>query len=164
MKNTFFCGLVLFAALLAAGSVSYAQTSNANAEIDKDIKLLRKDIRSEKKQLIALNLVLTDTEATKFWPIYDKYVAELKKIYDVRIELIKEYADNYDKMTDAMAASLNSRSAAVDQSIVALRQKYIPLVAKVLPGKKSALFFQIDKRLGLLVDLQIASELPLVIQ
>ena len=164
MKNTIFCGLVLAAALLAAGSVSYAQTGNANAEYDKYIRLLRKDIRSEKKQLIALNLVLTDTEATKFWPIYDKYAAELAKLYDVRIALIKEYAANYDNMTDAKAASLNQRSTAVDRSFVTLRQKYIPLVGKVLPGKKSAFFFQIDKRLGLLADLQIASEIPMVEQ
>lgn len=164
MSNTIFRGFVLFAVLLAAGSISYGQISNANDEFDKDLKLLRKDIRSEKKQLIALNMSLTDTEATKFWPVYDKYAGELAKLYDQRVALIKEYAANYNSLTDGAAASLNKRSISHEESMAKLRQKYAPMVEKVLPGKKAALFFQIDRRLGLLIDLQLASEIPLVSQ
>src|SRR5678816_3141987 len=43
---------------------------------DQDIALMRQDIRSHKKQLVAQSLTLTDAEATRFWPIYDRYVAE----------------------------------------------------------------------------------------
>jgi hypothetical protein len=151
-------------ALLVSGQLLYAQTASADAQFDQYIKLLRKDLRSEKKQFVAMNLTLTDNEATKFWPIYDQYSNELAKLYDARLELIKEYARNLDTFTDATAASLNQRSTELDQSFTRLRQKYVPLVAKVLPGKKSALFFQLDKRIGLLIDLQIASEVPLLLQ
>ncbi len=48
---------------------------------------MRKDIRSQKKQLIAANLQLTDAEATKFWPAYDAYTAETTKIGDTRRHL-----------------------------------------------------------------------------
>jgi hypothetical protein len=54
---------------------------------------MRKDIRSQKKQLVAQNLKLTDAEATKFWPIYDRYTAELVKINDKKYATIQEYAD-----------------------------------------------------------------------
>jgi Spy/CpxP family protein refolding chaperone len=164
MNSTIFRVFVLIAALLTAASVSFAQSSKADAEFDKNMALMRKDLRSDKKQIIALNLPLTDTEATKFWPVYDQYTAEQAKIYDTRLALIKEYAANFAALTDATAASLNERSTAVDQSLVTLRLKYIPLVAKVLPGKKAALFFQLDKRLGLLIDLKLASDIPLVSQ
>jgi Zn-dependent M32 family carboxypeptidase len=119
-------------------------------------------LRSEKKQLIAANMTLTDAEALKFWTVYDQYAAELMKLYDARIQLIKEYAQNYEKLTDDQAKSLNQRSIDNDASFTKLRQKYAPLIAKVLPGKKSALFFQIEKRISLLMDLQVASEVPLV--
>lgn len=162
MKKTILTVIMMAGIALLASQASYSQ--NNTAEYDKYIALLRQDLRSGKKQFIALNMTLTDTEATKFWPIYDKYTAEQAKLYDTRIALIKEYAANYEKLTNAAAASLNQRSIAVDQSLTALRLKYVPLVGAVLPGKKSALFFQLDKRIALLIDLQLASEIPLVVQ
>ena len=55
--------------------------------------LMHKQIDSMKKQLIATNVTLTDTEAIKFWPVYEQYSAELKKITYTKNALIKEYAD-----------------------------------------------------------------------
>jgi hypothetical protein len=164
MKKTILRGFVILTVLAGAAGVSFAQSSNLNAEYDKNLALMRKDLRSDKKQFLALSLPLTDVEATKFWPLYDRYAAELGKLYEARLNLIKEYAANFDKLTDATAASLNQRSLGLDESMTKLRQKYLPLVAKVLPGKKAALFFQLEKRLGLVIDLQLASEIPLVTQ
>ena len=164
MKNMFVCTCVAIFTFMLAGSVSYGQTSNSSAEFEKDLQLLRKDLRSEKKQLMAMNLSLTDAEAIKFWPIYDQYAADLAKLYDERVALIKDYAANYEKLTDATAADLNRRSINQEESMVKLKQKYAPIIAKVLTGKKAALFFQLDRRLSLLLDLQIAPEIPLALQ
>jgi len=149
---------------LMAGQAILAQSSISNPEYDKYITLLRKDLRSDKKQFLALNMPLTEAEAVKFWPVYEQYAGELATIYNARVQIVKDYAANYDKLTNATAANLNRRSIDNEEAITKLRQKYIPLVGKVLPGKKAALFFQIEKRLGLLIDLQLASEIPLVIQ
>jgi hypothetical protein len=138
---------------------SSQQTQSAN---DKDIELLRKDIRSEKKQIIAANITLTDKEAEQFWPIYDQYTAELTTINDQKLSAIKQYAQGYDTLADNQALDLTTQLLGVDQSIAQLRQKYMPIVAKVISGKKTALFFQIDHRLGLVIDLQLASAIPLV--
>lgn len=154
----------LFVVLISAADTASAQGSKADAQFDTYINLLRKDLRSGKKQFVAANLVLTDVEAQKFWPIYDQYAAETEKLYSNRLSLIKEYAANFEKLTDAEAASLNKRSIDADESMTRLRQKYVPLFAKALNGKTEALFFQIDKRLALLIDLQLASEIPLVEQ
>jgi Spy/CpxP family protein refolding chaperone len=135
-----------------------------NTVSDQDIQLLRQDLRSQKKQLMAANLQLTDAEATKFWPVYDAYTAEATKIGDTRLALIKEYAQTYDTMTDAQAKSLIKRWAATDQTSVNLRMQYMPKFEAVLPGKKAALFFQLDRRVALLIDLQLASSIPMVKQ
>ncbi|HEX3102152.1 MAG TPA: hypothetical protein VHQ01_10185 [Pyrinomonadaceae bacterium] len=161
MKKAVFVVFMLVGIFFLSEHSIQAQTA---AEYDKDIALLRSDVRSAKKQLLALNLTLTDVEATKFWPIYDKYAAEQTKLYDTRVTLIKEYADNYDTLTNATAASLNQRSIALDQALANLRAKYLPMVAAVLPGKKSALFFQLDKRMSLLIDLKLASAIPVILQ
>jgi hypothetical protein len=139
-----------------------AASTGSQTASDQDIQLLRQDIRSKKKQLIAANLTLTDAEATKFWPIYDQYSAEMTKIGDQRYALIKEYAQNFGSLTDEQALSLINRSLALDEAVAQLRIKHVPIINKVLPGKKTATFFQMDRRITTLIDLQLASQIPLV--
>ena len=129
---------------------------------DQDIALLRQDIRSKKKQLIAANLTLTDAEATRFWPMYDQYAADLSKIDDSKYAAIKEYAQNWGSVTDERATSLAKQVLDVDVSVAQLRQKYLSTFQTVLPGKKLATFFQLDRRLNTLIDVELASQIPLV--
>jgi hypothetical protein len=129
---------------------------------DKDIQLLRQDVRSQKKQIVAANMQLTDAEAEKFWPVYDQYTAEVTKLGDTRVALIKQYAQNYDTLTDAQANDLMQKWGGLEESVAQLRLKYIPNFEKVVSAKKTALFFQIDRRLSLIIDLQLASAIPLV--
>jgi len=138
------------------------QTISGPSTTDDDINLFRKDVRSLKKQIIAANMDLTDTEAQQFWPIYDRYTAELSAIADTKYSLLKDYARNYSTMTNEGAESYVKGRAAVVQSEMQLRLKYFPIFCKVLPAKSTAKFFQIDWRLGLIMDLQLASQTPLL--
>lgn len=134
----------------------------ADALTDGQLALLRKDIRSIKKQLIAANLNLTDAEATKFWPVYEQYSADFGKINETRAAIIKEYSDGYGSLTDEQADNLIRRWLDTDLSTSQLRQKYVPIVRSVLPGKKAATFFQLDRRISMMIDVQLTSQLPLV--
>src|SRR6516164_2175942 len=69
-------------------------------------ELLRSDLRAQKAAIITEVMDFTEEEDAKFWPIYREYEAELSKINDDRIALIKEYADAYDNITDAIADKL----------------------------------------------------------
>jgi len=162
MKNSVIAVLILAGVMVANDRVLFAQDRANSTVTDQDVQLLRKDLRSQKKQLIAANLPLTDAEAVKFWPVYDQYQAEITKIGDTRFALIKEYAANYNTLTDTQAYDLITRMIGVDESLVQLRQKYVPIVEKVLPGKKTAMFFQMEKRVALMIDLQLASMIPIV--
>jgi hypothetical protein len=139
-----------------------AASKNEQVASDQDIELLRRNIRSQKKQLIAANLSLTDTEATKFWPVYDQYQAEYTKIGDAKLGLIKEYAESWGTITDEQALIYLRRAQDIDESVIQLRKKYVPMVGQVLPGKKTATFFQLERRIDLLLDVQAASQIPLV--
>lgn len=145
-----------------ASSTQATTASQQQGVSDKDIDLLRKDIRSDKKQIIAANLTLTPAEAEKFWPVYEQYANEQAAINDKKVEAIKQYALNYDTLTDDQAQSLTKQALDVDQATAELRLKYIPIFAKIVSGKKTAQFFQIDRRLSLVIDLQLASGIPLV--
>jgi hypothetical protein len=164
MKIIFSCFVLLFA-FAAANSTLLAQRETASGvEVEKDLALIRRDIRSEKKKLIAANITLTETEATKFWPVYDQYVAEMTKHNDEFYSVIKDYAANQKTITDAQASSMIKRWAAIQIGQAQTRQKFIPLFEKVVPARTVARFFQIDRRLYALLDLQVASEIPLIVQ
>lgn len=129
---------------------------------DANIQLMRKDIRAERKKIIAANMPLTETEATKFWPLYDRYIGETIKVNDVRYALLKEYAQNYESLSDEQAASYIRRWVELDRENSDLRVKFIPEFEKVISRKKTALFFQLDRRVAMMIELQLASQVPLV--
>ena len=173
MYTTLMLILALTVTILPLATVSYAQatssgqttasaTKNPQASLDEDVALLRQDVRSQKKQIIASNLQLTDAEATKFWPVYEQYTAEVTKLGDQKYALIKEYAQGYGTLTNDQALSLTKRSLALDEEAAQLRSKYVAIFNNVLPGTKTATFFQMDHRITELIDLQLSSEIPFV--
>ena len=152
---------------MLSGATARAQTAspkNSTTHVisDQDLNLLRKDLRSQRKQLIAANLQLTDAEAAKFWPVYDQYTRELISINDKKFALIQEYADNWGRMTNEQSLSFIRRWVEMDSAVMQLRQKYVPIVSRILDGKKTATFFQLDRRIAMMIELQVASQMPLV--
>jgi len=123
---------------------------------DQDIEMLKSNLRSQKKQIVAANMDLTDAEAVKFWPVYDRYAADLANIYDTKIALFQEYLQNYDSMSGDQAESYLRRRAAVESDVMQVRIRYLPEFRKVLTGRETALFYQIDWRLDLMINLQLA--------
>ena len=158
------CFLLTITLAVFRSTVKAQRETATGVEVEKDLALLRRNLKAEKKQLIALNVPLTETEATKFWPVYDQYAGEMSKVYDEFYSIIKEYAANQKTLTDAQASGMINRWAAIQVEQAQTRQKYIPIIEKVIPSRKAALFFQIDRRLYELMDLQVASQIPLVAQ
>lgn len=169
MKTFMIAALLVAGIYLSQGASTFGQstTQSQSKTTDKDataqeIDLMRKDIRSMRKQLIAANLTLTADQATKFWPVYDQYIAELVKVNNTKYQLLKEYFDSYGTLTAEQADSMTKRLLALDVSVAELRQKYQPTFRAVLPAKETATFFQLDRRIAMMIDLQLASQIPLV--
>jgi hypothetical protein len=143
----------------ATQDASGAQSNNLS---NQDIEMLRADLRAQRKQITAQNMNLSADEATKFWPIFDQYRQEAIKTNDERWAVIKDYAANYDTMTDAQAQDYMKKATAIDQQLLALRMKYVPVFEKVISPKKTALWYQIDRRIDLLINLQLSAAIPMV--
>ena len=139
-----------------------AQEVSKEAVTDQQIELMRQDIRSRRKQIIAANMQFSDTEATKFWPIYDQYAADQRKVYDTHYAMLKDYSKNLETLTDAQATSMAKTWVEVDTAKAQLRMKYFPSFEKVIGGKRTARLLQLDRMLTLMVDLQIGSDVPLI--
>jgi hypothetical protein len=162
------CAGILGAAVLLAQNAAPKQEPapadqqpQSSSSLDQQIKMLRQDLRSQRKQIIAQNMNLSDAEAVKFWPVYDKYVSELVESNNMKYELIKEYLRS-DTLTDEQADGLAKRWLAVDENVVQLRLKYLPQFRSALPAKQTARFFQIERRVQIMIDLQLSSAVPLL--
>lgn len=129
---------------------------------DQDIDLMRQDLRNKKRQIIAENLPLSEAESVKFWPIYQHYTNDLKQINDEKYALTKNYAQSWGNMSNQEALIYIRRWLEIDQQVQALRSKYVPVVSQVLSGKGTATFFQLDRRISMMMDIQLASQIPLV--
>jgi hypothetical protein len=83
-------------------------------------------------------------------------------INDKKFGLIQEYADNWGKLTNDQSLLFARNWLDMDIAIAQLRQRYVPMVAKVLDGRKTATFFQLDRRISMMLELQVSSQMPFV--
>jgi len=147
---------MLLSLLLVAGLQAPAQdTSVATA-----IALLRSDVRANKAELIGRALALPDSQAQVFWPMYREYEAETAKLWDQRVQLIKDYVAAYDSLSDATARELMQRAFAIDEQRVKLNKSTFKKFAKKLPAKTVAHFFQLDGFLNRVMELKVIAALP----
>ena len=152
MKNlTIFLLLGLFVSLNA--QTEYFET---------DIRGIRTDIREVAKEIVAQNMVLTPEEEKIFWPLYDEYMAELKLLGDQEVKLTEEYMLNFYLMEDKTASDLLENVLNLERDKQSLKSEYIRKMKKVLPPKVVGKFYQIQKRLELLIDAEKVSRIPLL--
>jgi hypothetical protein len=144
----------------AASPESQAQQKNMQEYID----LLRSDVRQQKAEIMGAVMLLSAQDATKFWPIYSDYDTQLTKLNDQRIENIKEYARSYDQMTDEKADELIQKAMNYQKQRAELLAQTYDKVKQALGAVTAARFAQVEHQLLLIIDLQIASSLPIVEQ
>ena len=139
-----------------------ASTTTAPApSVDDVLKSLRADMQSTKASIMAKNLTLTAGQAAKFWPAYDAYQKQQNAILDAQLRGIQKYVEGYDTMDDAAALGLMKAHLERDAKITALREKWLGEFQKVLPARLAVRAMQIDRRLSLAAQMEVASQIPL---
>ncbi len=145
--------LALFAALTLA----------ATAQTDYDyMELTRGILKVEKKAAIAEVMQLSESETVAFWDLYNEFDAKLYQIQNKRIAIVKDYAKNYDAMTDAKANELWLATIKYKDELLKLRKTYYKKFSKILPATKAVQLMQMDNKIETLIDAQLAIEIPLV--
>lgn len=153
--------LAMFLFNAVAGIAQVAQVT-VKPLTDDDIKLIRQDIQSIKDDVIKDTMQFTEAEGTAFWPVYKQYAEEQRAIAETRLAVILDYAKHIDTMTDQQAASLTERMLQVEDETQALRKKYFSRFETALGAKRAAKFYQVDNRLTMIINVQLASEIPLI--
>ncbi|MGB7750901.1 MAG: hypothetical protein WCF88_05060 [Candidatus Acidiferrales bacterium] len=145
---------------------THVQDSARSRELNTDayIQLLRADLSAKKTQIVRETMELSDQQAPIFWPIYRQYQAEQSKLTTEKLAIVTDYANNFSTMTDEKADQLAQQTIELDQKRMALREKYYGTMKKALSPVIAVRFFQVEHQLQLIVDLQIAANLPIIEQ
>jgi len=162
-KHLPIAALALVTSTLYAGAQTANQaedTESREANLSAYVALMRSDLRAQKVAIITDLMRFTEEEDAKFWPIYREYETALAKINDDRIALIKQYSDSYTSLTDATADDIATRALALDARRHALIVEYYDRFKKAVAPKTAARYLQVERQIQLLIDLQIAANLP----
>jgi len=127
-----------------------------------NMQIVRDKIKADKKLFVADVMNLTESEAKAFWPVYDSYQKDLGKIHDKSIALINEYGKNYQSMTNEVAKKMTDDFIAIQDEHQKLRVSYLPQFRKVLSDIKVARYYQIENKIGAVVDYELARNIPFV--
>ena len=126
------------------------------------IALLRSDIQTKKTDIIQQNLMLSDDQATKFWALQRSYENDLSKLDNSGLDFIRDYAKDWDDLSDETARSLGKRFLDYRKKREDLHGRYFDRISKEISPMIAAKFFQIEMQLEDIVDLEVASSLPLI--
>jgi Spy/CpxP family protein refolding chaperone len=170
MRRTLLCLLTVFS--LAASAQAQAPAKQASAKqtsasetgptVDEVLKSVREDLQGSRADIMAKNLTLSGAQAAKFWPAFDAYQKEQNVIMDEQLKGIHKYVESAETLDDAGALALMQAHLARDTKMNALRQKWLTEFQKVLPTKLAVRAMQIDRRLSLAAQMEVASQIPLV--
>jgi hypothetical protein len=141
-----------------------APTDTQARNLQEYISLLRSDVRQGKAEIMGAVMQLDIDQSAKFWPIYEEYDTELTKLNNLRLANMQDYVKNYDQMTDAKADELIQKAMDYRKQRMELVGKYYVRVKAALGSIEAARFLQVEDQLLMLIDLQIASSLPIVAQ
>ena len=132
------------------------------SDLDPAIQMLRQEVGKDRRELVKANMLLTNSEAARFWPIYDEYRAEMNKIGDKRVKLITDFAANRESMSEDEGMRLLNERLDIEKEKNDLRGDYVKKFNKELSARTTARFFQIDQKLDAAVEAVLSAKIPLI--
>jgi hypothetical protein len=128
---------------------------------DAESQAARADIQADRTKVVAANLQLTEAESAKFWPVYNEYRGKVNKLDDRSLAMLQDYANNYENLSDEKAKELIKTSLDLEKQRLDLRRSYLGKFEKVLPWKKVARYYQIERKLDTAILYEAAQAIPL---
>jgi esterase/lipase len=149
--------IILFAAgMIMAISPVFAQSIDDYIEIARDV------LNTEKKAAVAQAMQLSDAESTPFWELYNEYNLEANRVHNQRIALIKDFAKNYENLSDEKADELWNGVLSYQLQLLKLKKSYYKKFKKIISPGDAARYFQIENKIEALINASLAAEIPLI--
>jgi hypothetical protein len=152
------------AAFTLGMSLLCANSAEGQPLTTSSMDVLRDQLGLDKKDIVEGNLILTDSQAAAFRPIYEEYQKELEAIDARVVKLVNEYRERWvsGSITDVIARRMIGEALALDEAEVALRKKTLMKLDGVIPAIEAARYLQIENKIRAVVKFDLADRIPLV--
>ncbi len=127
-------------------------------------EVLRSDFNTGKIRTLNEVMKLSVAEADRFWPIYRNYERDLAPVSDRKLALLREFLSDRKAgtLTDQRARELSAQWLQNAQDRLDLWKKYSAQMSESVSALRAAQFLQVENQMALFVDINIASEMPMV--
>jgi len=157
-----YASLALSLIVAASATALRAEPAGGGEATEASLEVLLDAVRSNRKALVAVNLELTDAEATRFWPVYDRYQTEINGVGDRWLAVIEDYIASFRDLSNDKATKLVEDYLAVEADRVQVRRTFVPDFAAILPGRKLARLYQIENKMDAVIRYDLAARIPVV--
>ena len=144
--------------VVLASVIIYAQSVNDF------IAVQRNALKADKKALVAESMHLTEAQSTVFWPLYDEYNEKTYALKSQIYDMLITYGNNYLTMTDEKAVELWNNKIQIDGDLLNLQKTYLKKFLKVLPGETVVRYFQVENKISMIINAELADLIPLIRQ
>jgi hypothetical protein len=141
--------------------LSFSTAASAQTALDEQIALTRQSAHTDRKIILLGNMSFTSDESANFWPAWNEYRADVAANGDRKLALIKDFAANYENMTDQKAEELMTDHFSIEMQNLVIKQSFAQNINKFMPAQKVMRVIQIENKLDAAIDLQLAAEIPL---
>jgi len=141
--------------------VLFSTAASAQTALDEQIALTRQSIQTDRKIILMGNMTFTADESAEFWPAWNEYRAAMAANGDRTLALIKDFASNYEDMTNEKASELMTDHFSIEMQNIVIKQNFSQEISKFMPAQKVMRVIQIENKLDAAIDLQLAAEIPL---
>jgi Spy/CpxP family protein refolding chaperone len=147
---------------LVPAAIVCLSTAAAAQTVKDSLEVTRQAVESQRRILVAGALPLTDAEADAFWPLFDAYEKERRPLDERANKLVADFLAGAATLTDEQAKAMVGEALDVEEGRLRVRRTWLGRMAKAIPPRKLARFYQIDNKLDAVVRADIAKQLPLV--
>ena len=160
--STIRCAIATALVFGLASAAVHAEERASGQATQATLEALLGTLRANRKAMVAVNLGLSDEEAARFWPLYDRYQGESNAIGDRLAAVIQDYSKNFRQLSNEKAMKISEDYLSIEADRVALRRSYLGEFAKVLPGRTVARFYQIENKMDAVLRYDLAATIPVV--
>ena len=150
--------IVITMMVVLASVIVYAQSVNDF------IAVQRNALKADKKALVAESMDLTEPQNTVFWALYDEYNEKTYALKSQIYDMLITYGNNYLTMTDEKAVELWNNKMQIDGDLLNLQKTYLKKFLKVLPGETVVRYFQVENKISMIINAELADLIPLIRQ
>ena len=127
-----------------------------------ELEAARTQIQADRKAIVARLMNMTEQESAAFWPVYNQYREDIRKVDDKLVSVAESYFSQADSLTDKQAQGMLSDWMKLRADKLAVRKSYVKKFSKAIPTVKLVRFYQIENKMDAVIEYEMAASIPLV--